>query len=147
MAASRTAALICDTGALIDYLVESAPDHELFRDTIDRARPRYIPGLVLAEVDCFLRRERPAMRAFMDDLQEGAFTYAPPTPAELRRAMWIDERYSDLSLGLVDASIVALAESIDVRRVATRDLRHLTAVRLHDGTALELAVRPTDPDS
>jgi hypothetical protein len=50
-----TAALICDTGALIDYLVESAPDHELFRKAIDQARTRYVPGLVLAEVDYFLR--------------------------------------------------------------------------------------------
>ena len=40
-------ALICDTGALIDYLVESAPDHKRFRDAIDQARTRYTPGLVL----------------------------------------------------------------------------------------------------
>jgi len=52
------AALTCDTGALIDYLVESAPDHERFRDVIDGARTRYVPGLVLAELDYFLRDER-----------------------------------------------------------------------------------------
>jgi hypothetical protein len=34
VAAGSAAALICDTGALIDYLVESATDHELFRDAI-----------------------------------------------------------------------------------------------------------------
>ena len=146
MAAGRTAALICDTGALIDYLVESAPDHELFRDAIDGARTRYVPGLVLAEVDYFLRDERAAMRTFMDDLARGAFTYAPPTRDQLQRAMKIDERYSDLSLGLVDASIVALAESVDIRRIATRDVRRFAAVRLHDGTLFELVVHPTDPD-
>jgi len=37
-------ALICDTGALIDYLVESAPDHKRFRDAIDQARTRYVLG-------------------------------------------------------------------------------------------------------
>ena len=51
MAASSTAALICDTGALVDYLVESAPDHALFRKAIDQSRTRYVPGLVLAELD------------------------------------------------------------------------------------------------
>jgi predicted nucleic acid-binding protein len=61
--AGSAAALICDTGALIDYLVESAPDHVLFRDAIDRARTRYVPGLVLAEVDYFLRAERQAICA------------------------------------------------------------------------------------
>ena len=60
-----SAALICDTGALIDYLVEGAPDHRLFRNAIDQARTRYLPGLVLAEVDYFLRDERHAMQLFM----------------------------------------------------------------------------------
>jgi predicted nucleic acid-binding protein len=60
--AGSAAALICDTGALIDYLVESAPDHRQFRNAIDRARTRYVPGLVLAEVDYFLRDERQAMQ-------------------------------------------------------------------------------------
>jgi hypothetical protein len=86
------------------------------------------------------------MRAFMDDLARGAFTYASPTRDQLLRAMSIDERYADLSLGLVDASVVALAESVDVRRIATRDIRHFAAVRLHDGTPFELVVHPTDPD-
>jgi predicted nucleic acid-binding protein len=43
------AAVICDTGALLDYLVASAPDHHAFRTAIDSARARYIPGLVLAD--------------------------------------------------------------------------------------------------
>ncbi len=83
MAAGSTPALICDTGALIDYLVETAPDHELFRKPIDEARTRYVPGLVLAEVDYFLRDERRAMELFMQDLARGAFTYAPPTLDQL----------------------------------------------------------------
>jgi uncharacterized protein len=145
--AGSTAALICDTGALIDYLVETAPDHALFRDAIDRARTRYVPGLVLAEVDYFLRDERAAMQAFMQDLARGAFTYAPPTLGHLARAMEVDRRYADLGLGLVDASLVALAESLDIQRVATRDVRHFAAVRLRDGRSFELVVNPTDPDN
>jgi predicted nucleic acid-binding protein len=144
--ADSTAALICDTGALIDYLVESASDHRLFRSAIDRAGTRYVPGLVLAEVDYFLRADRPAMNAFMQDLARGAFTYAPPTVGQLSRAMEVDRRFADLGLGLVDGSVVALAESLGIRRLATRDVRHFTAVRLRDGRAFELVVHPTDPD-
>jgi predicted nucleic acid-binding protein len=138
--------LLCDTGALLDYLVESAPDHRLFRLAIDQARTRYVPGLVLAEVDDFLRDERPAMGLFMRDLARGAFTYAPPTLEQLSRAMEIDRRYGDLGLGLVDGSIVALAESLGIRRLATRDVRHFGAVRLRDGRPFELVVHPTTPD-
>jgi predicted nucleic acid-binding protein len=146
VAVGSAAALICDTGALLDYLVESAPDHAMFRSAIDQARTRYVPGLVLAELDYFLRDERQAMELFMRDLARGAFTYTPPTLDQLSRAIEIDRRYSDLGLGLVDGSLVALAESLGLRRVATRDVRHLAAVRLRDGSPLELVVHPTDPD-
>jgi uncharacterized protein len=60
--------------------------------------------------------------------------------------MEIDRRYGDLGLGLVDASVVVLAEDLGIRRLATRDVRHFAAVRLRDGTAFELVVRPNDPD-
>jgi predicted nucleic acid-binding protein len=141
------AALICDTGALLDYLVASAPDHRLFRDAIDQARTRYVPALVLAEVDYFLRHERPAMRAFMQDVARGAFTYAQPSLHQLSRTMEIDRRYEDLGLGLVDGSIVALAESLGIRRLATRDVRNFAAVRLRDGSPFDLVVHPSDPDT
>jgi predicted nucleic acid-binding protein len=84
VAVSRDTALICDTGALLDYLVASAPDHARFRGTIDDATTRYVPGLVLVEVDYFLRDERRAMHALMEDVARGAFTYVPhtgPAPA------------------------------------------------------------------
>jgi len=144
--AGSAAALICDTGALIDYLVEEAADHELFRTAIDQARTRYVPGLVLAEVDYFLRDEREAMRVFMQDLARGAFTYAPPTVGQLSRALDVDRHYADLGLGLVDGTVVALAESLGIHRLATRDVRHFAAVRLRDGRPFELVVRPARPD-
>jgi len=146
VAAGSSPALICDTGALLDYLVAGAPDHRAFREEIDRARTRYVPGLVLAELDYFLRAERKAMAAFMADLASGAFTYAPPTLDQLLRATDIDRRYADLGLGLVDASVVALADQLGIRRVATRDVRHFVSVRLSDGSAFELVVTPREPD-
>jgi predicted nucleic acid-binding protein len=61
--------------------------------------------------------------------------------------MDVDRRYADLGLGLVDGSVIALAEGLGVRRLATRDVRHFSAVRLRDGSSFELVVQPTDPDS
>jgi hypothetical protein len=86
------------------------------------------------------------MKAFMRDLESGAFTYAPAGLDQLSRAMEIDRRYADLGLGLVDASIVALAEDLSIRRIVTRDVRHFNDVRLRDGSSFELVVVPTDPD-
>jgi predicted nucleic acid-binding protein len=139
--------LLCDTGALLDYLVAASPDHEAFREAIDGARTRYIPGLVLSEVDYFLRHERGAMRALTADMARGAFTYVPPTLPLVLHAMEIDARHQSLELGLVDASIVSLAEELRVRRIATRDVRHFSAVTLRDGSPLELVVYPSEPDA
>jgi predicted nucleic acid-binding protein len=134
--------LICDTGALLDYLVATSPDHPMFRKAIDRARTRYVPGLVLAEVDYFLRDERNAMAALLEDLRRGAFTLVSTTLPLLERAMAIDILYEDLRLGLVDAYLVALVEFLGVPRIATRDVRDFSAVKLRDGRSLELVAPP-----
>jgi predicted nucleic acid-binding protein len=139
-------AVICDTGALLDYLVASAPDHRAFRIAIDSARARYVPGLVLAEVDYFLRGARQAMGAWIEDIRRGAFLYAPPTEAQLSRALDVDAAYPALDLGLVDASIVALAEELGVTRLATRDVRDFSTVRLGDGRGFDLVVSPIRPE-
>lgn len=86
------------------------------------------------------------MQGFIQDLARGAFTHAAPTVGQLTRAMEVDRRFADLGLGLVDGSIVALAESLGIRRLATRDARHFAAVRLRDGRSFELVVHPTVPD-
>ena len=37
---------------------------------------------------------------------------------------------------------IALAEGLGIRRLATRDVRHVAAVRLRDGTWLRFTFRP-----
>ena len=145
MAASSAAALICDTGALVDYLVESAPDHALFRKAIDQSRTRYVP-VSCSPNSTISYGTSAAMQVFMEDLARRAFTYAPPDIRQLSRAMNVDRSFADLELGLVDCSVVALAETLGVRRLATRDVRHFAAVRLRDGRAFDLVVHPKDPD-
>ncbi len=61
--------------------------------------------------------------------------------------MEVDRRFEDLGLGLVDGSVVALAEELGIRRLATRDVRHFAAVRLRDGSPFELVVHPSDPEA
>jgi predicted nucleic acid-binding protein len=147
--AGSTAALICDTGALLDYLVESAPDHRLFRSAIDRARTRYVPALVLAELDYFLRYERRAMQVFIQDLACGAFTYAPPALDEFARAMDIDRRYSDLGLGLwMDRSSRLPRDSASVAwpRATCVTSRRSACATVARSSWSSIRRIPTDPD-
>jgi predicted nucleic acid-binding protein len=125
VADGSSAALICDTGALLEYLVKAARDHQRFRQVIDAARTRYVPGLVLAEVDYFLRDERSAMNVFMQDLSRGAFTYAPPGLDQLARAMEIDRRCAGARLSeLASAAFVeGLKPICTVQAVETPTVR------------------------
>lgn len=136
-------AILCDTGALLDYLAAEAVDHEAFRTAIDGSRARFVPALILAELDHFLSRHRAVMHGFLADIDRGTFTLVGLDEPLLRRAAAIDRRYAALRLGLVDAATVALAERLGITRIATRDVRHFDAVALHDGRRFDLVVRPT----
>jgi hypothetical protein len=83
------------------------------------------------------------MRAFVQDVRRGAFLYAPPTEGQLLRTLAIDAAHPALGLGLVDASIVALAGELGMTRLATRDVRDFGTVRLGDGRPFDLVVMPT----
>ena len=86
------------------------------------------------------------MAELMADVSRGAFTYAAPTLPLLLRALEIDRSHQGLGLGLVDASIAALAETLRVTRIATRDVRHFSAIHLRGGMRFELVVHPRRPD-
>ncbi len=63
------------------------------------------------------------------DIARGAYQYEPPTLEDLGRAREIDAKFSNLKLGLTDASIAALGERLGVRRILTTDSDFL-AVRV-----------------
>ena len=48
------------------------------------------------------------------------------------------DRYADLSLGVVDAAVIATAERLGVTEVATLDRRHFSVVRPRHTPALTL---------
>lgn len=51
------------------------------------------------------------------------------TATDWLRIAELVESYADLGLGGVDASLIVLAERLDVVKVATLDRRHFTVVR------------------
>jgi predicted nucleic acid-binding protein len=53
----------------------------------------------------------------------------PLHPADTVRIAELVARYHDLPLGTVDASVVAAAERLGVKAIATTDRRHFGVVR------------------
>lgn len=124
--------LIVDTGPLLAALDAADPDHAACaRLLTEVVEDLVVPGLVLAELDywCTRRLSTDAWLVFLDDVIAGAYRVEPPTPADLERCRDLQSTYQDLSLGVVDASIVALAERLGEGRIATLDRRHFGVVR------------------
>ena len=66
---------------------------------------------------------------FLADLASGPFDIEPVHPVDWLRIADLVDKYSDLPLGTVDASVIACAERLDVGEVATVDRRHFTVVK------------------
>jgi uncharacterized protein len=90
-----------------------------------------VPVLVAVEVDYLITKRRLGIDAeltFIDDLCE-SYQVEPPTSEDLARARVLIDQYRDLNIGLVDATIMALGERFNCRRILGRDARHFLAVR------------------
>lgn len=93
--------------------------------------PLIVPHLVVTEVVYLLgtRLSAQAELRFLGDLASGAFDVEPVHTADWLRIADLVNKYRDLPLGTVDASVVACAERLGVDEVATVDLRHFTIVK------------------
>lgn len=99
-----------------------------------------VPTLVITEVVYLLATRlgtEPEVR-FLGDLTGGAFAVEPVAVVDWLRIAELVARYRDLSLGTVDASVVATAERLGITDIATVDRRHFTVVRPNHAAAFTL---------
>lgn len=68
----------------------------------------------------------------------GEFVIEPVDAADLPRAADLMAVYIDAPLGLVDATVVAVAERLGITRLLTTDRRHFSLVRPRHLAAFEL---------
>jgi predicted nucleic acid-binding protein len=139
--------IIADTGGLLRALARAADGRPSFPDyetALTSASLVIVPGLVLAEVDYFLRDERAAMRKLIAEIFDPGtrYEYESPRPSDLVRALELDAKFKDFNLGLVDGTIAALAERRQVYRVLTTDRRDFSALRVGPRLSRALELLP-----
>lgn len=130
--------VVCDTGPLVAAVNRRDRHHDLSVAVLTDGDPTLVvPVTVMVEVDYLLRARvsDDAARRFLVDVDAGRYVPAPVTADVLHRAIHLDARHADMGLGLVDASVIAVAEAVRAARVATLDHVHLRAV---PGSAWEL---------
>jgi len=87
-----------------------------------------VPAPVIPEVDHILRKRigRKAQLDLYRGLASGHY-FVVELPVEgYRRVEELNRQFADLSLGFVDAAVVAISEAIGLPRIATTDRRHFT---------------------
>jgi predicted nucleic acid-binding protein len=131
--------VIADTGAIIALLDEDDKHHAAVVD-VAQSFDLLIPVTVLPEVDYLVTKYlgEAVVRSFLEAMTEGEFIYLPIEIEEIRRTTEIMARYSDIPIGFVDASLVALAESHNIHRILTLDRRHFNIIRPESIEYLEL---------
>jgi predicted nucleic acid-binding protein len=102
------------------------------------AAPLLVPVAVVPEVVYLLhtRLGAAAERAFVRSLVTREVDLEPLHDRDLKRASAVLETWPDI--GFVDASIVAMAERLKLRQLATTDRRHFAAIRPSHIAAFEL---------
>ena len=124
--------ILFDTNILVAAARTADVNHHIAVRLLNTmSEPRLVPPTVVAEV-CYLLSEWGGPDAevrFLRDFRPGGLRLAELTDTDVVRMADLAERYADLRLGGTDASLVAIAERLDIERIATFDRRHFTVVR------------------
>jgi uncharacterized protein len=102
--------------------------------------PLLLGALALGELDLLLQRElgRDATLALLGSLTTGAIRLVAPTDADLGRAAQLLVAAAEHRPRLADAVLVATAERLGIRRVATFERRPIAVLAPRHVRALDL---------
>ncbi len=134
-------AALLDTSAVVAAADTADLNHRAAVAWLGRVgEPLLIGALSLAEVDHLLAREigPTATLALIDSLISGAVRLVAPTAIDLVRARQLLVEAAEHRPRLTEAVLVATAERLGVRRVATFDRRPIAIFRPRHVRALDL---------
>ena len=99
-----------------------------------------IPAPLLGELGHMLAEwlGESAVLQFLHDLDDGAYTLIDLTANDVQLILAVLAKYPRLSLGLCDASVVAVAQRLSIDRILTVDQKHFRVVRNAKGKPFEL---------
>lgn len=134
--------IVVDTGVLYAAADRRDHDHDACVALLD-AHPTAelaVPATVITETALLIRSRLgdPTEQAFVASVAAGDFTVIDLTEVDYQRCAELLATYADLHLGLVDASIVAIAERLGVTTLATLNDRDFRVVRPAHVDAFEL---------
>lgn len=133
--------ILLDSSGWIAALSRDSREHRAVRAAYENdPGPAIVSPFVLAELDYFLlhRSGIKAELGLLREVADGILRLAEFGDDDVAQAAAVAERYSDLKIGLADASIVVLAARYQSTRVLTLDHRHFRAMTPLQGGSFTL---------
>ncbi len=132
---------LCDTGPLV-ALIDRAQGrlHKRCQEALSMlSGPLFTTWPCFTEAMFLLGRERgwSGQEALWRYIKKNALVIHPSTEDEITRMQALMEQYKDTPMDLADASLVALAEALAVRRIFTLD-SDFHVYRIHGKDAFEV---------
>lgn len=124
--------ILVDTSGLLAAFFPDQRHHEAAaRVLLERDGPFVLSPFVLAELDYLIAKlaGAEAELALLDEVATGAYRLAEFSAGDVALARKVIGEYAELGIGLADASLIVLSESLGVRDLLTLDERHFRAIR------------------
>jgi uncharacterized protein len=124
--------IVIDTGPLVAAVDADSKDHRTCASLLDeRADELIVPASVVVETCWMLARlvGTSAEAELLASIADGELRVEQLVAADYARAGQLVTTYRDLDLGMVDASVVAIAERFGAGEIATLDRRDFSVVR------------------
>lgn len=131
--------VLLDTGPIVAVIDQRDSHHDICNRMLSEITGSFITTDAVVAEACFLLRrvyEGP-LRAVRFILQIGVLVMAPETEG-LWRIFALMSKYRDAPMDYADASLVALGEHTETRRIFTLDRRHFLTYRLYDRLPFEI---------
>jgi predicted nucleic acid-binding protein len=133
---------LIDTGPVVAYLNASDPDHAEVCAVMDDFSGRSVTTpAVITEAMYFVGATPGGARALATLVdQSGMTVYDVCHPTDLRDAALLMERYTDTPMDFADATLLVLADVLEVVDVLTLDRRGFSTYRTAEGRSMRLVL-------
>jgi len=132
--------VIVDTGILVALADRADRNHRAAAAVFSLPEPKIVPEPVVVEADWMILKYLGVTTeiAFLKSVCGGQMAVESSNAEDRERAAVLVERYADAEIGYVDGVVVAVAERLRERRVATLDRRHFSLVVPRHAPAFEI---------
>ena len=133
--------VIADTGAVYALMDEDDSWHsEVKRVFVEEKLELIFPSTIIPEI-CYLANKYLSLKAeikFLKSVIGGEIKVEDVNIKDFRTALNYMEKYEDINIGFVDASIIAVAERLGIFNLFTTDRRHFSQIKTYKGKPFAL---------